>query len=293
VPDARGGVYKGHNEAHVGRQPGQAQRPAHRRCAGTHDVGAHGEELTKERFDVAGMVRSIVGKPQLLFPMRPLDGLDDREDCLRPDRVVVEPDDDPAENRVDLRCGDAVGIGQRSLDVARKQAVMEGFKLLSRTLELASEVRKLVNSGYNTAKQLLSENKDTLEKIAQALIEREVLDANEIRILVDGKELPPIKLPSKDEAGVQQVQTTESSISDLVDRRVWQQMPLETRDQNNFINLLAGAAQGNIALSNLNGGTDRGAAVNGTRSGTAPVGRVPLAAAVRGGPFPSVTSMAA
>ncbi|HEX8800521.1 MAG TPA: carboxypeptidase-like regulatory domain-containing protein, partial [Terriglobales bacterium] len=64
------------------------------------------------------------------------------------------------------------------------------------------------------------------------------------------------------EAGVQQVQTTESSISDLVDRRVWQQMPLETRDQNNFINLLAGAAQGNIALNSANGGTDRGAAVN-------------------------------
>jgi arginine decarboxylase len=33
-----------------------------------------------------------------------------------------------------------------SLDVARKQAVMEGFKLLSRTLELAKEVRHLVNS---------------------------------------------------------------------------------------------------------------------------------------------------
>jgi arginine decarboxylase len=33
-----------------------------------------------------------------------------------------------------------------SLDVARKQAVMEGYKLLSRTLELAQEVRQLVNS---------------------------------------------------------------------------------------------------------------------------------------------------
>src|SRR2546423_13528760 len=33
-----------------------------------------------------------------------------------------------------------------SLDVARKQAVMEGYKLLSRTLELAKEVRELVNS---------------------------------------------------------------------------------------------------------------------------------------------------
>ncbi|HTM60310.1 MAG TPA: aminotransferase class I/II-fold pyridoxal phosphate-dependent enzyme, partial [Burkholderiales bacterium] len=33
-----------------------------------------------------------------------------------------------------------------SLDVARKQAVMEGFKLLSRTLDLAKEIRKLINS---------------------------------------------------------------------------------------------------------------------------------------------------
>src|SRR4030088_186495 len=33
-----------------------------------------------------------------------------------------------------------------SLDVARKQSVMEGYKLLSRTLELASEVRNLINS---------------------------------------------------------------------------------------------------------------------------------------------------
>ncbi|TMG81456.1 MAG: aminotransferase class I/II-fold pyridoxal phosphate-dependent enzyme [Betaproteobacteria bacterium] len=33
-----------------------------------------------------------------------------------------------------------------SLDIARKQAVMEGYKLLTRTLELAKEVRKLVNS---------------------------------------------------------------------------------------------------------------------------------------------------
>jgi arginine decarboxylase len=33
-----------------------------------------------------------------------------------------------------------------SLDIARRQAVMEGYKLLTRTLELAGEVRKLINS---------------------------------------------------------------------------------------------------------------------------------------------------
>jgi hypothetical protein len=68
------------------------------------------------------------------------------------------------------------------------------------------EVRKLVNKSYNTAKQVLSENRDTLEKIAHALIEREVLDANEIEMLVDGQELPPLQAPpSKPEEGVQHV----------------------------------------------------------------------------------------
>jgi cell division protease FtsH len=73
-------------------------------------------------------------------------------------------------------------------------------------IRIDEEVRKLVNKGYNTAKQILSENRDTLEKIARALIEREVLDANEIKMLVDGQELPPLQAPSsKPEDGVQHV----------------------------------------------------------------------------------------
>jgi hypothetical protein len=66
------------------------------------------------------------------------------------------------------------------------------------------------------------------------------------------------------EAGAQLVQSTDASLSQDVDRRVWQDMPLETRSQNEFIGLLAGAEPAaNAGLT-----TDRGAAVNGTRSGT-------------------------
>ena len=73
-------------------------------------------------------------------------------------------------------------------------------------IKIDQEVRKLVNSGYSTAKQILSDNRDTLEKVAKALIEREVLDANEIKLLVDGKELPPMPPPSsKPDDGVQHV----------------------------------------------------------------------------------------
>jgi cell division protease FtsH len=73
-------------------------------------------------------------------------------------------------------------------------------------IKIDQEVRKLVNKGYTVAKQILSDNRDMLERIARALIEREVLDANEIKLLVDGKELPPVQPPpsSKDD-GVQHV----------------------------------------------------------------------------------------
>jgi cell division protease FtsH len=73
-------------------------------------------------------------------------------------------------------------------------------------IKIDGEVRKLVNYGYETAKNILQGNPDTLQKIAAALLEREVLDASEVMMLVEGKELPPMKLPSKaDDGAVQQV----------------------------------------------------------------------------------------
>ena len=71
-------------------------------------------------------------------------------------------------------------------------------------IKIDQEVRKLVDNGYNTAKGLLSENKDVLTKVANALLDREVLDATEIKMIIEGKELPPTKPVPKDD-GVQQV----------------------------------------------------------------------------------------
>jgi hypothetical protein len=65
------------------------------------------------------------------------------------------------------------------------------------------------------------------------------------------------------EAGAQMVQTEDSSTSQLIDRRVWEQMPLEARNANDFVNLVAGSVPEQQA-----GATFRGASVNGTRTGT-------------------------
>jgi len=62
-------------------------------------------------------------------------------------------------------------------------------------------------------------------------------------------------------SGEQLVQTSESSLSTLLNRKVWESYPLENRDSNEFIDLLPGAVSDAIA------GTTRGAAVNGARPG--------------------------
>jgi cell division protease FtsH len=73
--------------------------------------------------------------------------------------------------------------------------------------KIDEEVRRFVDEGYKSAVDILSNNRDKLERIAQALLEREVLDSAEMQLIMEGKELParvnPNTQPQKDE--VQQV----------------------------------------------------------------------------------------
>ena len=64
------------------------------------------------------------------------------------------------------------------------------------------EVRGFVMKGYERAKTILTEHKEALKRIAEALLERESLDAVEIQLLIDGeplKEKVTPTTPSKDE----------------------------------------------------------------------------------------------
>ena len=57
-------------------------------------------------------------------------------------------------------------------------------------IQIDKEVKRIVNGGYEKAKNILANNRDILERIAQALLEREVIDANEVKLLMEGKPLP-------------------------------------------------------------------------------------------------------
>jgi len=59
--------------------------------------------------------------------------------------------------------------------------------------EIDRLVKKFVDEGYKSAHQILEDNRDVMHRMAEALLERETLDAAEIELLIQNKELPPVR----------------------------------------------------------------------------------------------------
>ncbi len=59
--------------------------------------------------------------------------------------------------------------------------------------EIDEEIKRIVNTGMERAERILRENIDLLHKLSKELLEREILDAEEIRKIMNGEELPAVK----------------------------------------------------------------------------------------------------
>jgi cell division protease FtsH len=62
-------------------------------------------------------------------------------------------------------------------------------------IRIDREVHGIVTDAYNRAHNILDANRDALERVAQALLDREVLEGREITMLLEGKTLPDKPLP--------------------------------------------------------------------------------------------------
>jgi cell division protease FtsH len=61
--------------------------------------------------------------------------------------------------------------------------------------EIDDEVSITLNTLYTNARQLLDENRSTLDRIADALLERETLDTADLKLIAAGEPLPPLPIP--------------------------------------------------------------------------------------------------
>ncbi|QMV17818.1 ATP-dependent zinc metalloprotease FtsH [Granulicella sp. 5B5] len=59
--------------------------------------------------------------------------------------------------------------------------------------QIDAEIRRFVDEAYKSAYELLDNNHDIMHRMATALLERETLDAAEIKLIIAGQDLPPMK----------------------------------------------------------------------------------------------------
>ena len=59
-------------------------------------------------------------------------------------------------------------------------------------IDIDEEIRSIINHGMNRAEKILMDNIDLLHKLSKELLEREILDSEEIEKIIKGEELPPI-----------------------------------------------------------------------------------------------------
>jgi len=83
----------------------------------------------------------------------------------------------------------AFGKKEEAIFLGREIAQHRDFSEAT-AVDIDKEVKRIVNIAYESAKNIQNTHRDVLERIAQGLLEREVLDANEVRMLIEGKALP-------------------------------------------------------------------------------------------------------
>jgi cell division protease FtsH len=89
-------------------------------------------------------------------------------------------------------------------------------------IEIDDEIRSIVSVAMDRAEKILKENMDLLHKLSLELLEREILDGEEIDAIVRGEELPPIKKNGS------AVNGTETEVPDHVKKLIEQRKPKES-----------------------------------------------------------------
>jgi cell division protease FtsH len=94
---------------------------------------------------------------------------------------------------------DAIGpmsVGDQQHEIFLGRELSQRRDVSEQTARLVdSEVKRILDSAYASAERVLTRNRGLLDEIANALLERETLDADDIRLLERGDPLPPLPAP--------------------------------------------------------------------------------------------------
>ena len=84
------------------------------------------------------------------------------------------------------------GAKQEELFLGREVTKHQEFSELT-AQEIDVEVKTIITDAMKRSEEILKENMDVLHKLSKELLEREILDSDEIDKIIKGEELPPLK----------------------------------------------------------------------------------------------------
>ncbi len=87
-----------------------------------------------------------------------------------------------------------LAYGQKEEEIFLGREITKHSDFSEKTAEaIDEEIRAIIMKGMEKAENILRENIDVLHKLAKELLIREILDAEEIKKIMNGEELPPVK----------------------------------------------------------------------------------------------------
>ena len=90
-----------------------------------------------------------------------------------------------------------MAVGERDQEIFLGREFAHKREVSERTAEMVDEeVKRMLDEAFQQATTILTEHRDLLENIAQALLERETLEGEDLDLLVEGKPLPPLAPPA-------------------------------------------------------------------------------------------------
>jgi len=86
-----------------------------------------------------------------------------------------------------------VAVGDREAEIFLGREVVQRHEISERTAELVDgEVKRILSEAYDRARDVLTAHRAVLDRLTEALLERETLDREDVDTIVAGRELPPL-----------------------------------------------------------------------------------------------------
>ncbi len=90
-----------------------------------------------------------------------------------------------------------VAVGDREQQIFLGREISQHRETSDRTAEVVDvEIKRILEEAYERARTIVENDMETLHQMAQALLDRETIDREEVELLAEGKNLPPLAIPA-------------------------------------------------------------------------------------------------